>query len=274
MIVPKPAATLVLVRDEADDLAVLMLRRNLASKWVGGVHLFPGGAVDEADAELALAGRTTGRSEGEASRLLGVGQDGLSYFVAALRECFEEAGVLLARREDGPFDGSEPGTRGRLVAARGRLNAGEQSFSSFLAEEGLLLDVGRLFYFAHWITPEGSPRRYDTRFFVAAAPAGQEALHDDVEVIESAWLRPGDALARHRAGEIDMLLPTAKNLEAVGRFSSTAELLAAVSSLEVKPVLPKVVEAEQGVRILLPGDEGYTTGRAAPEGAAFPDRSS
>jgi 8-oxo-dGTP pyrophosphatase MutT (NUDIX family) len=268
VIVPRDAATIMLVRDSADGLEVLMLRRNLASSWVGGVHLFPGGAVDPADRSSALAARCEGRSDKEASRLLGIATGGLGYFVAAIRECFEEAGVLLAVSKTEGQDWH------RLAEARRRLNSGEVAFADLLDEEDLFLQAGRLFYFSHWITPEGSPRRYDTRFFLAALPEGQSALHDDREVIDSFWAKPSDLLARARAGEIEMLLPTLKNLEAIGRFHSTEEALGEAARLEVRPVLPKVVEAPgEGVRILLPGDPGYDSARRAPEGAGFPDRS-
>lgn len=274
MIVPKPAATIMLVRDGASGLEVLMLRRNLASSWVGGVHLFPGGAVDPADGSPSILERTVGLDDEAASRVLEVEEGGLASFVAAIRECFEEAGVLLARCSGGPIDPADRDLTKRLVEWRRRLNAEEVTFSSLLEEEDLYLEAGRLCYFSHWITPEGSPRRYDTRFFVAACPEGQTALHDDVEVIDSIWIEPAEALSRQREGEIEMLLPTEQNLEAVGRFASTGELLEAAGARQVDTVLPKVVVAEQGVRILLPGDEGYETARPAPEGAGFPDRSS
>lgn len=267
MIVPRDAATIMLVRDGDGGLEVLMLRRNLASSWVGGVHLFPGGAVDPADKAPEVAARCEGRDDASASRLLDLTGGGLGFFVAAIRECFEEAGVLLAHRADGTLDGR------RLAEARRRLNSGEVAFTDLITEEDLVLEAGRLCYFSHWITPEGSPRRYDTRFFVAALPEGQSALHDDIEVIDSLWAEPAELLARQSRREIEMLLPTLKNLEAIGRFGSAADLLTEAARLEVHPVLPRVVEAPgQGVRILLPGDEGYDSAPSAPEGAGFPDR--
>ncbi len=273
MIVPRAAATLMLVRDGAEGLEVLMLRRNLSSQWAGGIHLFPGGAVDKGDSSRQIFARTLGRSDEEASRLLGVGRDGLAFFVAAIRECFEEAGILLARSKQGPPGSERRGRAGALAEGRRRLNAKEVDFATLVAQAELFLDAGRLCYFSHWVTPEGSARRYDTRFFVAPAPEGQQALHDDVEVIDSAWIRPSVALARHEAGEIDLWLPTVKNLEAIGRFEEAGALIEAAASRQVEVVLPKMVFAEQGVRILLPGEEGYDALPQAPGSPGFPGRS-
>jgi 8-oxo-dGTP pyrophosphatase MutT (NUDIX family) len=248
----------MLVRDSGAGIEVLMLRRNLSSTWVGGAYLFPGGAVDAADGAAPFPARSTARDDATASRLLGLAGGGLAYFVAAVRECFEEAGILLASSGSGDaIDFGEASTAERFVEHRRRLNAGELTFADLCEVEDLRLATDGLYYFSHWITPEGSPRRYDTRFFVAQMPEGQHALHDDVEVIDSLWTSPTDALRRQAAGEIDMMFPTRKNLEALERFSATTELLDATARAEVPTILPKISVAEQGVRILLPGDEGY-----------------
>jgi len=119
--------------------------------------------------------------------------------------------------------------------------------------------VGDIHYFAHWITPRGAPRRYDTRFFVAAAPPGQIAAHDAGETIAEVWISPHDALARHRAGEIEIIFPTIRNLQAIGRFATSAELLeaAARASSAVPTIEPRVVPDGNGMRIVLPGDPSY-----------------
>ncbi len=274
MIVPRDASTIMVVRDAGEQMQVLMLRRNLSSSWVGGAHLFPGGAVDTEDGDPALVDRSPRRSDDEASRILNVDTGGLAFFVAAIRECFEEAGVLLASGPDGrPIDFADPTVGARFVEHRRRLNSGELSFNALCATEGLTLDTDRLWYFSHWITPEGSPRRYDTRFFVAAMPDGQVALHDDIEVIDSIWIEPAEAVRRLHAGEIDMLFPTTKNLEAIGRFERSADLLEASADAEVPTILPKITVADQGMRILLPGDDGYETATGVGEDVAFPDRS-
>jgi hypothetical protein len=133
-------------------------------------------------------------------------------------------------------------------------------------EEGLQLAVDRMHYFSHWITPVGPTRRYDTRFFVARAPEWQSPLHDDRVTIAHTWIRPAEALERSRRGELDLILPTIRNLKAIARFDTADGLLAAAAAIEEVPtVIPRVVKDSDGMRILLPGDPGYDqAGRAAP----------
>jgi 8-oxo-dGTP pyrophosphatase MutT (NUDIX family) len=272
-IVPKDAATVMLVRDAGGTgrMEVLMLRRNARSTWVGGVHLFPGGAVDAEDGGEAIAPWCRGRDDNEASRLLGVAEGGRSFFVAAVRECFEEAGILLGLVDGSPLSLTDPTAAGRFAEHRRRLNAGLLSLADICAAEALSLDLGRLAYFSHWITPEGSPRRYDTRFFVGVVPEDQEALHDDTEVVDSIWIEPEEALNRCRAGELDLWLPTMKNLEGIGRFASTGELMAATASAVVSTILPRLTMDGEVARLVLPGQEGYEEATGLPPGVPFPD---
>jgi len=263
----RDAATIMLVRDapsaDGPALEVCMLRRHLDSDFVGGAYVFPGGKVDDEDRTASLEESCALRSDAEASLQLGVDAGGLAFWVAALRECFEEAGVLLAYTAGPggarvPLEVSDAAARDRLAALRASLNAGEVRFLDACRREGLVLATERVHYFSHWITPEPAPKRYDTRFFVAALPAGQEPIHDDHETVDTVWVRPGDALARAREGEFDLIFPTMKNLEAIGRFATSGELLAAAAAVEHVPtVLPRVVADERGFRILLPGDPGY-----------------
>jgi 8-oxo-dGTP pyrophosphatase MutT (NUDIX family) len=261
----RPAATVMLVRDcatpaGAHALEVLMVRRNLRSDFVGGAYVFPGGAVDLLDGGPEAEALCAGRSHGEANALLGVESGGLAYWVAVVRETFEEAGLLLARREDGPrLLAGDPDEEARFAAARTEVNAGTVRFLDLCRDERLRLGVGDVHYFAHWITPRGAPRRYDTRFFVAAAPPGQIAAHSAGETIDEVWITPEDALARHRAGEIEIIFPTIRCLQAIGRFASSAELLQAAerASSAVPTIEPRVVPDGNGMRIVLPGDPGY-----------------
>lgn len=245
--------------DRAAPLEVLMLRRSLRADFVGGAHVFPGGALDPTDATARAERVCTGRDDAGASAILGVGSGGLAYWVAAVRECFEESGLLLARTADGAIPAfDDPGVAARFSLHRERLHARAASFLDVCEEEGLTLDVGALHYFAHWITPEGATRRYDTRFFVAAAPEHQTPTHDARETISEMWVRPADALERHRAGAMELILPTICNLQAIGRFGTAADLLAAASALgDVPAILPRVVAGSGGARVLLPGDPGY-----------------
>jgi 8-oxo-dGTP pyrophosphatase MutT (NUDIX family) len=250
----RDAATVMVVRDaSAGGVEVLMLQRNRKAVFAGGAYVFPGGALDAGDSGADLAARCRGRSDAEASALLGLRAGGLAFFVAAVRECFEEAGILLAEREDGG-----PLSRDELVGRRHALNAGTITFSDVCREESLLVASDRMEYFSHWITPFGAPRRFDTRFFVAEAPDGQVALHDAGETIASRWIRPGDALALHADGTFDLLLPTLENLAALDRHASAAALLAAARhGPPVPAMIPRVRLEGSEVRVFLPGDDGY-----------------
>jgi 8-oxo-dGTP pyrophosphatase MutT (NUDIX family) len=255
----------MLVRDAprpggASALEVLMVRRNLRSDFVGGAYVFPGGAVHPLEGGAEAEALCAGRSDAEASALLGQAAGGLAYWVAVVRETFEEAGLLLAERPDGPaLLAGDPGEEARLAAARAAVNDGSRRFLDLCREEGLRLAVGDVHYFAHWITPRGAPRRYDTRFFVAAAPPGQIAAHDAGETIAEVWIAPEDALARHRAGEIEIIFPTIRNLQVISRFPTSGALLdaAARASSAVPAIEPRVVADGNGMRIVLPGDPGY-----------------
>jgi 8-oxo-dGTP pyrophosphatase MutT (NUDIX family) len=237
-----------------------MVRRNLRSDFVGGAYVFPGGAVDPLDGGTVAEALCAGRTDAEASGLLGLDAGGLAYWVAVVRETFEEAGLLLAERPGGPaLLAGEPEEEARVAAGRSAVNDGSRRFLDLCRQEGLRLRVGDIHYFAHWITPRGAPRRYDTRFFVAAAPPGQAAAHSAGETIAEVWIAPEEALARHRTGEIEIIFPTIRNLQAIGRFATSGELLAAAAaaSSAVPAIEPRVVADGNGMRIVLPGDPGY-----------------
>lgn len=153
---------------------------------------------------------------------------------SAAREAFEEAGVLLARTPAGrPLRVDEPAVVARFDAHRRALHAGGCSLLDVLEAEGLVLSVDQVQYVAHWITPAGEPRRFDTRFFLSRAPEGQAFGHDDVELIGSEWVRPADALARHQAGSFPLIGPTIRSLADLGRFATTDALLAAPRPVHV-----------------------------------------
>ena len=272
-LVIRPAATVMLVRDAVEPehdgggLEVLMVRRNLQSDFVGGAYVFPGGAVDALDEGPEAEALCQGRTDPDASILLGLASGGLAYWVAALRETFEEAGLLLAERPGGPpLLAGDPLEGARLAAGRAAVNAGSRSFLDLCRDERLRLAVGEVHYFAHWITPAGATRRYDTRFFVAAAPPGQEAGHDAGETIAETWITPRRALECHRGGAFDLILPTVRNLQAISRFANSTELLEAARSAarSVPTIEPRVMADGTGVRIVLPGDAGYDDGGSDP----------
>ena len=260
LVAPKTrdAATVILVSDRP-DLHVLMLERTHRAVFGPGATVFPGGAVDPADSAGALTERITGLDDAAASAAQGIARGGLAYRAAAVRECFEEAGILLAldaatglpaEHDDG------------LAAARRELNAGGLAFGEMLVTRDLVLDARELRVFSHWLTPLGAPRRYNTWFFVAPAPEGEEGTHDDNELVASAWVRPVDALAQHADGLIDLIFPTEMSLRALSHYDRSRELL---SDLDAVPRdatgQPVVVSEGTGERVALPQDGGRPTMR-------------
>ena len=237
----REAATVMVVRDGADGLEVLMLRRSLASTFVGGAYVFPGGMVDPHDRDPAVAARCDGLTPSEADEALAM-SDGMASWIAAVRECFEEAGVLLAHDRSGAVVSlADPDDVARFDAYRRAVHAGTTTLLDVLEAEDLRIAADRIHYWGHWVTPVGPPRRYDTRFFVCAAPPEQVSFHDEIEMIDSIWTTPAEALARNHRDEITLIFPTYKSLEAIGRFTTTAELLAAASQRGAVPaILPQL----------------------------------
>lgn len=259
-----PAATVMLVRDGDGGLEVFMLRRALGASFAGGVYVFPGGRVDPADHAGELDSVCDDLDDRQASARLGLDRGGLAYWVAAIRECFEEAGVLLARPVDGDaairFD--DPTTERRFDAARRAVHSGERSLVDVCAGEGLTLLTGLVHYVSHWITPIGEPKRFDTRFFLALAPAAQEPLHDNSETIASLWVTPRDALARAAAGELQLYPPTIRNLEFLAQHASAEMALAAGAAIGSPPeILPRLRFGDDGrlVGVVLPDDADYAS---------------
>ena len=256
VLTPLPAATVTLVRDRAHGIEVLMMQRNLHSGFVPGHHVFPGGAVDEHDGSEEVGALCAGLDDQSASAILGVPRGGLAYWVAAIREAFEEAGLLLAYGAGGAIiELMQSQAVARFSAYRRAVDEGIRTFADVLGEEQLRLATDRLVYFAHWITPIGRSRRYDTRFFIAEAARSQEALSDRRETIDHVWITPGAALDKERRGEFEMRLPTVRTLELFAQFDRTATLIAAMrDSRDIPAILPRLIGDEQ---YLLPGEPGY-----------------
>lgn len=231
-----------------------MERRHHQSGFVAGAYVFPGGRVDPTDA-IAPA-RCVGLDEEAAGTTLGVTAGGLGYFVAAIRECFDEAGVLLAYDAKGQIlDFGDPDTEARFREHRRQLNAGTLAFPDLIERENLRLATDRLAYWAHWITPRGESRRYDTRFFVTEAPAAQVAAHDDWELTDSAWVSPQEAIDRAIRREWMVILPTMMNLRALAPHS-TAQAAMTWAAAQPLPLLAHLPKNYQG-QVVLPGDPGY-----------------
>ena len=259
----RPAATVMLIRDiENGEFEVFMLQRTLNAAFAGGMYVFPGGRVDELDGIEELEQLCDGLDDKHASGLLQIPSGGLAYWVAAIRECFEEAGVLLARNSQTKqlvaFD--EPAIIQRFDEARLKIHDSSLSVIDLCRSENLSLVTESIHYVSHWITPVGEARRFDTRFFVARAPESQEPLHDSQETIASLWVRPQDALDKLARGDLAMFPPTSENLKFLANFKTTAEVLAAAKKVS-NPVaiLPRLRTNSDGkvIGVLMPGDPGY-----------------
>jgi 8-oxo-dGTP pyrophosphatase MutT (NUDIX family) len=251
----------MLLRDSEYDMEVFMMQRTTTAAFASGMYVFPGGRVDDVDGASELDDLCEGLTDAEASDLLRVPSGGLAYWVAAIRESFEEAGVLLARDERGDFVRlNDPDSQQRFAAARHAVHDGALSLAEFCRQEGLRLAVDTISYVSHWVTPVGEKRRFDTRFFVAVAPPAQDLMHDDKETIASLWVTPTDALGRAERGELAMIPPTVANLQFLAPHHSTSAAVAAAQTIGVPtPIVPKLRYGSDGrvVEVLFPDDPDY-----------------
>ncbi len=262
------SSTVVLLRDAPhvdDGMEVLLLQRHTRSKAYAGAFVFPGGKVDDADRWLDEALWTSADLAGRRQEIGADDEEStLGFLVAAVRETFEESGVLLAHRRDGtPVDGSDL-RRASFVTARERLASRDDhwDWTGWLVSEGLTLDLDALVMWAWWVTPVHRPYRFDTRFFAAHLPAEQLATHDEVETTAMRWTPPSRALQEFAEGRVQMRNPTVKNLESLAAFSDPAEAIAAGRRGDVdrRRIQPKVVLVDGEVTIEIePGAEPQTT---------------
>jgi len=220
---PRPSATLVLLRPGPQGAEVLMLQRARNAAFLGGAYVFPGGALEPQDSDEGVLRRVRGLTAEQANARLGLAVGSLSYYVAAIRESFEEAGVLLVQNADGSLV-----TADRAASLR---RYRQRSFAELLEAENLFIPGDALAYFGHWVTPAGRPRRFDTRFFVALAPEGQAGSNDATETVNDVWLRPAEAIERGARGEIEVAFATKYTLNELVRFADPKEAFAHASSL-------------------------------------------
>lgn len=214
----RPSATVVVLR-ECDGPPELLMVRRRAGDAFGDSYAFPGGVVDHDESDAH--GRIEGMTADEAGRVLGVPADALDYYSAAIRELFEETGILLACREDGGWARITP----QIEELRVEVDKGRLPWSVFLESQELRLGCDALHYFAHWETPLAQPKRWSTRFFLAELPQGQSASCDGTEVTDIRWLTAGQALAGARDGGMKLPFPTTRNLRNMSQFGSTGELM-------------------------------------------------
>ena len=258
----RPAATVMLVKDQPDrtdaPLRVLMLQRNAQTIFAGGMWVFPGGRVDPAD-----AGRLRHDYDDlSANEHLNLDDGAMAFYVAAIREAFEEAGVLMASRQESSRHVnllSDAVTERRFSTLRRQLNSGDLSFTGLLDQEDLTLCANDMHYVARWVTPAGPPRRFDTRFFLARMPEDQTPLHDDSETVHSAWLEPRDILDREKAGNMVMMTPTATMVQLLSRYRTADEVMHAV---DAGPLEQRVRVTDDALRrVVMPGEPGYASAK-------------
>jgi 8-oxo-dGTP pyrophosphatase MutT (NUDIX family) len=246
--VPRPAATVLLLRDGPAGIEVFMATRHQGSSFMPGILVFPGGAVDPDDSE---AGLVASASVG------GTLPDDAVSRIAGVREIFEEAAFLLAR-PNGQADLVGPDQLDRILADhRGPLCGGERVFSAVLAEEGLSPAIDLMVPFARWITPVIRKKRFDARFYLARAPEGQIGAHDERELINSRWTSVADALDAHARREIKIVFVTRSNLSLLAKSRTVDEALAAARGRTVIPVQPELFDHPDGPALRIPAEAGY-----------------
>jgi 8-oxo-dGTP pyrophosphatase MutT (NUDIX family) len=241
----RPAATAVLMRDGEHGLEVLLLRRSRTSGFVPGAYVFPGGRVDPADSDPRVFERASGELPAEPAP---------EYWAAALREVFEETGVLLAVDAEGGYS-VDAVSDASLEALRVSLLEDRASLLDVLERRALRPALDRMVYVAHWITPEVEPRRFDTRFFLAALPPGRNTTFEPREMSDAVWLAPAAALERFAAGTLPMVFPTVRTLESVAGFENVAAAFQALRGRTVRPLLPRLVRTPEGVGLVLDDED-------------------
>jgi len=264
-VVPVDAATVMLLRpcsgEDSEGIEVLLVLRNRKSSFVPGYYVYPGGVIDAEDYGPGMERFVRGLDRQKAALLIGdmtQAEKALGVWMAAVRETFEEAGLLIARRKDGSSVAFETdGDRRRFERYRQALIQGEMKFSSILETEDLVLHGDDLYYFSHWITPEPLPKRYDVRFFMASLPAGQSVSHDGVELTSHVWIRPAEALRQYDAGKIGMVLPQIMTLRELCRFRTVEEALECAKERRVEATRTKMVQLDGRYVEVMPDGEVF-----------------
>lgn len=248
--VPRPSSTILVLRDSA-EMEVLMVKRHHEIDFASGALVFPGGKTCPDDARDGWTERMDGAFDTDERTLR----------VAAIRELYEEAGILLARPGSARGDGAAivgAEMSAKLDPHRGAVDRSEMSFLDLLTEHDLVLAGDALVKFGHWITPVFMPKRFDTHFYVAAQPMGQTAEQDGRETTEAVWLAPGRALEMEKAGTATIIFPTRMNLGRLALASSVDQAMTKFGSEPVVTVLPEVIQDEDGrANLSIPFVEGY-----------------
>ena len=263
-VIPKNAATVILLRvRKPEGFDVFLLRRHEKSSFMGGNFVYPGRRVDRDDGSLEICSFSKGITFDEAQKILGgtfSPEESFAHWIAAIRELFEEAGVLLAYDQKGNlFQLRNRDEREKFLHYRESLQKGGLTICEMAQKEKLLFALDLLHYYAHWITPEARSERFDTRFFLARYPLGQEASHDQKETTAGIWITPRKALEENLKGEAILSPPTLKTLEDLSRFKTINEVFTSLRNTEIKPILPVLTKISSGPLILFPWDPEYET---------------
>src|SRR5947208_9861589 len=251
-VTPRPASTILLLRDATgtNEIEVFMMVRHYEIDFNSGALVFPGGSVDKGDNEI-IANRSR-YSGGE-----GMEAGALSFRIAAIRETFEESGILLARPRGSKALVDAKRASEIEAAHRAELCEGKTTFLKVLTDSGMVLALDELVPYAHWITPEGMPKRFDTWFFLAAAPPEQAGAHDGKESTDSIWVSPREALAGGDSGRFKLPFPTTRNLIKLGKHRTLAAALDAARQDRIVTVMPVMTRLNGGRQLRIPAEAGY-----------------
>jgi len=243
---PVPAATIMLLRDGPQGMEVFMVVRHHQIDFASGALVFPGGKTDPQDSDARVLSRLApydGASDVQSMLR-----------ASAIREAFEESGILLARDASGAA--LQPGPQ--LDAWRGRLNDKSGTLGDMVDEGGLTLATDDLVHYSHWITPEFMPKRFDTHFYLARVPAGQVADHDGHENVDSVWITPQQVIEDAQAKRRTVIFPTLSNVVRLAQFSSVAQAFEVIGRTPVTPILPWMEKRDDGRYVCIPKDAGFT----------------
>ena len=260
--VPKNAATDILLKNKkSEGFEVFLLKRHEKSSFMGGNFVYPGGRVDRDDGSLEICSFSKGITFDEAQKILGgtfSPDESFAHWIAGIRELFEEAGVLLAYDQEGNlFQIRNQDEQEKFLHYRESLQKSGLTICEMAQKEKLLFALDQLHYYAHWITPEARSERFDTRFFLARYPSGQEASHDRKETTAGIWITPQKALEENLKGEVFLSPPTLKTLEDLLRFKTIDEVFTSLKNMKIRPILPILTKITSGPLIIFPWDPEY-----------------
>jgi 8-oxo-dGTP pyrophosphatase MutT (NUDIX family) len=269
VVIPRKAMTLIMLREQnAHGFEVFLLKRHEQNIFMGGNFVYPGGKLDKGDSGTEIISLSRGISTDQARQILGEtnpDSENLSYWIAGIRELFEEAGILLAYSRNGQLLSIDSDDmRQRFTLHRQALHKNEKTLLQIIKEEELTLALDKCHYYAHWITPEARNVRFDTRFFIALNIPSQEASPDARETTEGVWLSPAEALEKNLLGTVALSPPTLKTLEDLSRFNAINDLLLALPDMEKPMVLPILLNPLADEVLIFPSDpeyEGFKNGK-------------